>query len=266
MPFTPSHALVALPFVRTPLVPAGIAVGAMTPDLPLFTRGVGLSYGFTHTLSNIVWTTLVAFVLLLVWRVVLRPGLVELAPNFLAARFPDEWRRTGAPAARELVAPREQFGYPLLLVISLLLGVLSHIAWDSFTHVGRWGVGILPILAQQWGPLAGYKWVQHGSSVLGIAILGVFALLWLRRREIVRRPRLLPAWVRWLWYLALPALLLAFWLWGMSQLGPLSETITVQYLAYRTLPIAAGVWGALTILLCVVAVLRIRAREASASS
>ena len=38
MPFTPSHAVVALPFVRTPLVPAAIAVGAMAPDLPLFVR------------------------------------------------------------------------------------------------------------------------------------------------------------------------------------------------------------------------------------
>ena len=40
MPFTPSHAVVALPFLRTPLVPAAIAVGAMTPDLPLFVRGI----------------------------------------------------------------------------------------------------------------------------------------------------------------------------------------------------------------------------------
>ena len=64
MPFTPSHAVIALPFARSPLVPAAIAVGAMTPDLPLFLRGVGLSYGFTHGWSNIVWTTLVAFVLL----------------------------------------------------------------------------------------------------------------------------------------------------------------------------------------------------------
>ena len=28
MPFTPSHAVVALPFIRTPLVPAAVAIGA----------------------------------------------------------------------------------------------------------------------------------------------------------------------------------------------------------------------------------------------
>ncbi|MGB4135992.1 MAG: DUF4184 family protein, partial [Microbacterium sp.] len=64
MPFTPSHAIVALPFVRSPLVPAAIAVGAMTPDLPLFLRGVGPSYGFTHDPVNALWTSLIALVLL----------------------------------------------------------------------------------------------------------------------------------------------------------------------------------------------------------
>ena len=51
MPFTPSHAVVALPFLRTPLVPAAIAVGAMAPDLPLFLRGMPLHYGLTHSLA-----------------------------------------------------------------------------------------------------------------------------------------------------------------------------------------------------------------------
>ena len=267
MPFTPSHAVLALPFVRTPLVPAAVAIGAMTPDLPLFVRGLGLSYGFTHTLSNAVWTALVALVLLLVWRVVLRPGLVELAPDALAARFPDDWRRTGRDAALEVVAPREQFGYPLLLVMSLLLGVLSHIAWDSFSHEGRWGVETFPVLAEQWGPILGYKWVQHGSSVLGLLILGIFALLWLRRRGVVRRPRMLPTWVRWSWYVALPALLIGFWFFGLAQLGPFTDEFTVQHLAYRALPIAAGLWGALTFLLCVIIVIvRMRSTSPEASA
>lgn len=249
MPFTPSHAVVALPFVRSPLVPAAIAVGAMTPDLPLFTRGVGISYGFTHGWSNIVWTTLVAFVLLLVWRVVLRPASVELAPDAIADRLPDDWRRTGAEAAREAVAPRGRVGYPLLLVISLVLGVLSHIAWDLFTHEGRWGVQAAPALQEMWGPLAGYKWLQHGSSVVGLLVIGVFALRWLRARPPIARPRMLPAWVRLTWMLSLPALLVAAWLAGLALLGPLDASFTVQHLAYRVLPPACGAWGVITIAL-----------------
>lgn len=255
MPFTPSHAVIALPFARSPLVPAAIAVGAMTPDLPLFLRGAGLSYGFTHGWSNIVWTTLVAFVLLLVWRMVLRPAAVELAPDAIADRLPDDWRRTGSEAALETISQRGIRWHPLLLAISLVLGVLSHIGWDLFTHEGRWGVQAVPALQQMWGPLAGYKWLQHGSSVVGLLIIGVFAVLWLIRRPAVRRVRMLPAWVRWAWMLSLPALLVAAWAFGLAMLGPLDSSFTVQHLAYRVLPPASGLWGAVTIALSVVLVL-----------
>lgn len=250
MPFTPSHAVVALPFIRTPLLPAAIAIGAMTPDLPLFARGIGLTYDFTHAMTNVVWTTLIAFVLLLVWRVVLRPGLVELAPDAIAARLPEEWRRTGPAAAGEVLVPQRRFGM-LLVVVSLLVGVLSHIGWDLFTHEGRWGVENVSVLQQMWGPLAGYRWLQHGSSAVGLLILGVFALLWMRRRVPVRRSRLLPAWVRVAWMLCLPAFLIGAWSLGLAIYGPLTGAFTVQHLAYRTLPAASGAWGALTILLCV---------------
>ena len=96
MPFTPSHAVVALPFVRTPLVPAAIAVGAMTPDLPLFLRGTPLSYQLTHT--NVALSVVIAFALLALWYFVLRPAVRELSPTWLATRLPGEWDAAGAAA------------------------------------------------------------------------------------------------------------------------------------------------------------------------
>lgn len=254
MPFTPSHAIVALPFIRTPLVPAAIAIGAMTPDLPLFVR-VGATYGFTHSAVNVVWTTLIALVLFLLWRVVLRPGLVELAPNAIAWRMPDDWRRTGPAVALDAVGSGDRFGRPLLLVLSLMIGVLSHIAWDAFTHEGRWGVVTFPALGEMWGPLLGYKWLQYGSGIIGLVILALFAMRWIRRRPVRQHARLLPNWLRWVWMLTLPAMLLAAWLLGLASLGPLSDEFTVQHLAYRTLPVASGLWGGMTVLLCVVIVL-----------
>ena len=86
MPFTPSHAVVALPFVRTPLLPAAIAIGAMTPDLPLFLRGTPLSYQATHT--NVALSTAIEFVLLVLWYAPLRPAVRELAPLAVARRLP----------------------------------------------------------------------------------------------------------------------------------------------------------------------------------
>lgn len=253
MPFTPSHAVIALPFIRTPLVPAAIAIGAMTPDLPLFVRGVGLDYSFTHTFANVVWTAVVALALFIVWRAVLRPAVPELAPRWLARRLPEEWAVGGVEAAGRAVGVGEKRAYPLLLGVSLILGVLSHIVWDLFTHEGRWGVQVLPALDEMWGPLAGFKWLQHGSSVLGLVIIGVWALLWWRRHD--PRPEFsqrLPHGVRVAWWLSLPVILIAAWIVGLVALGPLDAEFTVQHLAYRVLPPACALWGAVTLVLCIV--------------
>lgn len=252
MPFTPSHAVIALPFLRTPLVPAAIAIGAMTPDLPLFLRGFGVTYSFTHTYANVVWTAVVAFGLFLLWRVVLRPVAGELSPGWLARRLPTDWDETGSAALNDALGIGRRKTYGLWLAASLLLGVVSHLLWDAFTHEGRFGLTLLPALADQWGPLQGYKWLQHGSSVVALLVLGICALIWLRRAE----PRSLGArrlrpWVRVVWWLSLPVVLLAAWCIGYVMLGPFTSQFTIQHLAYRTLPAACGIWAMFTLALCV---------------
>ena len=261
MPFTPSHALVALPFIRTPLVPAAIAIGAMTPDLPLFVRGIGVNYSFTHTFANIVWTTLIAFVLFLLWRVILRPAVPELAPLWLSRRLPEDWSTGGIAAASRAVGMGHGRAYPALLMVSLLLGVVSHIVWDLFTHENRWGTEVVPALNTMWGSMPGYKWLQHGSSVLGLLFIGVWALIWLMRRTPrTEVPPHVPALLRILWWLSLPAVLIAAWCVGIVLYGPFTEEFTVQHLAYRVLPPACAVWAAITLVLCVVLSQRDRRR------
>lgn len=251
MPFTPSHALVALPFIRTPLVPSAIAIGAMTPDLPLFLRGVGLDYAFTHSFGNVIGTTVIAFALFLIWRIVLRPAVGELAPLAVARRVPDDWSDTGLRAARAAVGVGGGRLYPLLLAASLLLGVLSHIAWDLFTHEGRWGVELLPALDRSWGPLTGYKWLQHGSSVIALVVIAVWVVLRLRRAPVdAGRVQVLPMGVRVAWWLSLPVILITASLVGYLAYGPFSAEFTVQHLAYRMLPPACALWGVLTLALC----------------
>lgn len=263
MPFTPSHAVVALPFVRTPLVPAAIAVGAMAPDLPLFVRGLPLHYGRTHDLAWIPATVVLALLLLLVWRAVLRPGARELAPHWLASRLPREWDTPAPRALRETLAitdspagdrrSRVSWSGMLLLVLSLLIGVVSHIVWDLFTHEGRWGVTLFPVLDEQWGPFLGYKWLQYASSLLGLAIIGVWALAWLVRRHASSSvERVLPPAVRWVWWVSLPFALATAWFSGLAVLGPLDADFTAAHLAYRVLPPACALWGAMTVGLCVV--------------
>lgn len=249
MPFTPSHAVVALAFLRTPLVPAAVAVGAMTPDLPLFLRVPGLPrYDMTHDPVWLPLTVAVAFALLVLWRCVLRPAARELSPAWLAARLPGEWD-AGARAGWAETAPRSgvRLGW---LVLSLVLGVLSHIGWDLFTHEGRWGVEALPVLERQWGALTGYKWLQHASSFVGLAIVGLWMIVWLVRRvgrDVV--DRVLPAGARVAWWMSLPVVLLCAWLYGLAVHGPLDATFTVAHLAYLVLPQACALWAAGTVVL-----------------
>ncbi|MFD4959211.1 DUF4184 family protein [Microbacterium sp. NPDC058389] len=253
MPFTPSHAVVALPFVRTPLAPAAIAVGAMTPDLPLFVRGLPLHYGVTHSFAWLPVTMLAALALLLVWRCVLRPAARELSPGRLAARLPGEWDAAAAASARETFAGapavRVTVRSVMLLVVSLAIGVASHIVWDLFTHEGRWGAVALPALDEEWGPLPGYKWLQYGSSIVGLAILGTFMLA--RRPDAASPTRLLPGWVRWCWWVSLPVVLVVAWGWGYALQGPFDTSFTPAHLGYRVLPPACAGWGAATLILCV---------------
>lgn len=264
MPFTPSHAIVALPFVRTPLVPAAIAIGAMTPDISLFLRGVGLNYAFLHDPANVVWTTVLALALFLVWRVLLRPAAPELLPSWVSTRLPESWWVSGLAAATRSLSRDERPRYrtwrplyPFLLVLSAMLGVLSHILWDAFTHESRWGVQLLPALEQSWGPFDGYKWLQYGSSALGLLGLGVWAALWLRRATPRPEQRIrVPRAVRVAWWLSLPVILVVAWLVGLLVLGPLTADFTVPHLAYRVLPPACAVWGLLTLVLCVVVAAR----------
>ena len=256
MPFTPSHAVVALPFLRTPLVPAALAVGAMSPDLPLFVR-VGLpSYGITHDPAAIGLTVSLALGLLLVWRCVLRPAARELAPSWVACRLPQGWDGTAGDALRETFGVergRVRVRSVGLLMLSLGLGILSHIAWDAFTHEGRAGVAVIPALAAQWGPLLGVKWLQHGSSLIGLVILAGWAVRRLIRAETSPIARVLPTWVRVAWLTALPLALVVAWGSGLAMYGPLDAGFTIAHLAYRVLPPACAVWAAMTLALAIAA-------------
>lgn len=254
MPFTPSHAVVALPFVRTPLIPGAIAIGAMTPDLPIFVRAFPLGYGRTHDFSWLPVTVIVALALVVLWRVVLRPAVAELSPVWIASRLPKTWQQSTAASLREtFVGTRGPLVSTTLLVVSAAIGVITHIVWDAFTHDGRGGVTLIPALDAMWGPLAGYKWLQYGSGVVGLTILAIAAFVWLRARRPHAVQRRLPDVIRWVWWLSLPIMLAAVSLQHLTVVTGEGGAPTMTALIYGVLVPATAVWGVLTIVACVVA-------------
>lgn len=141
----------------------------MAPDLA-FIVPLGLAREQTHSLAALFLFCLPAGALAyLLFHALFRAPLLALMPGAVA----DSWDG-GAPAPWSAV------------LVSLLCGAITHLLWDAFTHPGTAVVNALPLLQTELANVGGYrvyayKLLQHGSSVLGLALLARWALPWLGR-------------------------------------------------------------------------------------
>ena len=172
MPFTLAHPVAILPlrglrYLRTvPLV-----IGAMIPDLPYYVPArFGLFRPETHSVTGSFTTCLVLGYAALGCVFLLRRPLTAL----LSARA--RWLCLSA------LAPFK--GRPLewaLAAVSIILGVWTHLLWDSFTHDNGWIVRRVAALS---APVS-FGWysgtvchvLQYLSSAFGL----VAVALWYRR-------------------------------------------------------------------------------------
>jgi hypothetical protein len=172
VPFTPSHAAAVLPFLRTPLPASALVAGSVAPDLPFY-----LPFGLpwpTHTAGAVVTTDVaIGLAAWALWHGLLAEPAVRAAPAALRGRL------AGVPVGlRARVSSVARVAWTLL---ALAVGAGTHVLWDEFTHPRRWGPETFPVLAEQWGDLPGYRWLQYGTSVLGgLVLLGWVLRWWLR--------------------------------------------------------------------------------------
>lgn len=184
MPLTFAHPAAALPFARLRLPLSALVVGAMAPDLIYFIRLAPRGH-FGHTaLGLFVFCLPAGLVLWWIFHRILKPALVELCPD---------------AAQRRLVAYRKPVvvGEALLpAAVAVVLGALTHIIWDAFTHAGGWGVAAVPALSTSVsfspGPaIPAYKIAQHASTLFGLGALALALAGWWRTAPQHRiRPRL----------------------------------------------------------------------------
>ena len=166
MPLTLSHPAAVLPLRRLGLPMTAMVVGSMVPDVALY-LGSRRGYDLAHSALGVVTVDVVgALVVVAVWFTVLRDPLVDLAPVAVRDRL--------APSAR---LTRRQWQ---LAPVGALVGAISHVAWDSFTHDDRWGSDHVGWLRHNHLGLAGLKWAQYASGVLGLLVVGWFAIAYLR--------------------------------------------------------------------------------------
>lgn len=179
MPLTPAHAAVAWPLSSIRRLPvAAVVIGTLSPDFEYILR-LAPSGTFGHSLLGVVLFCVPASMLVFVlFERGVGPALLDLLPAGFRARAS---RHTSGGGSRSRLSP---FAWA---VPATALGALSHIAWDGFTHETGWAVSRLSVLATSVdlpGALPhvpAYKLLQHGSTVLGLAVLGSWALLAVRR-------------------------------------------------------------------------------------
>lgn len=177
MPFTLAHPAAVMPLcrrLRYPGVMSALMIGSMAPDfvywLPLpFYRNT------SHTIPALFSFCLPAgFMVFWLYHTLIKHPLMALLPRAVLVRLPlpppIHWR------LRNII--------PVLL--ALLLGAITHLVWDAFTHPDTLATRLLPFLeVPLWTgrsySLRVYKVLQHVSTLVGFGVLALYAWRWYQR-------------------------------------------------------------------------------------
>jgi hypothetical protein len=256
MPFTISHVAAVLPLHR-PLTRARMftaaVIGSMVPDFGLTVPGF-LARVETHSIPSLI-TFCLPIGLLSYWLTVLlvRPAVIAVAPDGAYARL-----REHAPV------PIRQPAAWLAAAAALMLGAITHLVWDAFTHENARGVRMFPMLTDYGPEMAGhslhlYRWLQYGSSLGGLAILAGALVLWLRHAPppTERPSRPLGPTERSLWVCAYLVPPVAAVLWAIARPLPGTGSAFSSGVAFGWVAIA-GMRGAIVSALLVSVLIRLR--------
>jgi hypothetical protein len=236
MPFTVSHIAAVLPGYR-PLTRANVftaaVIGSMLPDFGLLVTGVVARWQ-THSLPALfTFCVPVGFTVYWLTLLLIRPAMLEVVPDGAYARL---------RAAHPAVSIRQLSAW-LYAGAALLLGAITHLIWDGFTHENARGVRMFPLLTDYGPEIDGhsmhiYRWLQYGSSVVGLAVVVAALILWQRHTPTPIEPpvRRIARWERLAWlsaYLLPPLLAMAWSIWHPrpGSFSPLLNGYALGYVA-----------------------------------
>lgn len=184
MPFTLSHPAAVLPLLRHPFSAVALVAGAVAPDLPYFARSTPVPVGAqswyepymnattSHGLVGALTVSLpYALALCGLYQVARRPvGALVAEP--LGARRP-------VPDGAGRLLRRTAW-----VLLSLLIGIATHLVWDSVTHGDGYVVTHVPLLGTTVaGDLTWARALQHVSTVGGLVVIAVY--LWRHRSRML---------------------------------------------------------------------------------
>jgi hypothetical protein len=176
MPFTVSHAAAVLPFRKLNLIWSAFIIGTMAPDFP-YVVGTTEYRDFGHVMPGLLLFTVPAsLVALWMFHNVLKRPVIGLMPAGIQLRLRDEMTAFSFGGPKRFLA----------ILGSIVLGIATHVVWDSLTHSYTWAyfhirwlrgfvhvpfIGLMPI----------HSAAQYASSILGLFAIALWIWLWYRR-------------------------------------------------------------------------------------
>ena len=167
MPFTFSHPAIILPLKKLPskyISMTALAAGSITPDFEYFIR---MKSRYSHTIDGVLWFNLpLALFILFIFHNLIKENLIDNLPSFIKGRLSELRNFKWNPYFRE------KWG---VVLISIIIGILSHLFWDGFTHrTGHFVRRFSQLEASYilWGiKMPIYRWLQHTSTIIGGLII-----------------------------------------------------------------------------------------------
>lgn len=169
MPFTFSHPAIILPLRYLPkswFSLTALIIGSLTPDFEYFLR-MKVKSDYSHTLAGVFWFDLpLALLLTFIFHNLIRNFLFQNLPSIIRNRiiiFTDfNWN----------IYFRKNW---IIVILSLLIGILSHLFWDAFTHEHGYFVNQISSLKHNvvilGKEISIWKIMQHSSTLLGALII-----------------------------------------------------------------------------------------------
>jgi len=168
MPFTFSHPAIVLPLNRLSknrISLTALIIGSLTPDFEYFIRMRVLSI-YSHTWSGMFWFDLpLGLVLLIIYNRLIRNKVIDRLPRYFNQRLSEFKNERPVSLGANFI----------VVVTCLLIGVASHIFWDSFTHPMGYFVKHSHLLSHKiiikHFPIPVYSILQQLSSIAGALII-----------------------------------------------------------------------------------------------
>ncbi|TQR36604.1 DUF4184 family protein [Brevibacillus brevis] len=194
MPFTFAHPAIVLPLRKCKWFSfSALVFGSMAPDFEYFFRMQPFSV-YSHTMLGLWVVDLpIAILLAFLYQYVVKKPMLARLPEWMGRGLDYTNKGSRMPAWKMAI----------VFVYSAIIGSLSHIAWDAFTHDGGRMVDHFLFLQQSISfahyHVPVYKLLQHSSTLFGgLAILYVIGRRARKNRQIVMRQ--VPVLEKWLFW------------------------------------------------------------------